>query len=240
MRGAPRELGEERPGRLVAQLGVVASGELAEARGVVSEPLPQRGGRRELLLPAVEPQRFLLDASRPQPVDEDAVAVAVRRLLVCTLDPDPLPLPAGAVGRQELGPRATERRSSRARRRWSSSSSARRRRESFSRAAPIVTRELLAAEVVVVDAALVAPPSAEQPAAARLVRLRVDRGAGVRAGISPHPAPRTPGRGRLRPVGTVHMLVERRCSVSGRTAEGAAGRQDVVGDRVSVAFAAKS
>src|SRR3954447_26227746 len=82
-RPAPRSPPQLREPRAVAaQLLEVATAELFEAVRVVAEPPPQAGARGELLLPPVEPGTFAGDPARPEPIDQDAVAVRVVRRLI--------------------------------------------------------------------------------------------------------------------------------------------------------------
>ena len=101
--GALRELTEEGSRRVGPQLGVVSARELAKPIGLVSEPAAQGGAGREVLRPEIESQRLLLHAAGPQPIDEHAVAVVPRRLLVRTLDPDH---PVNALRRRVIRGRA--------------------------------------------------------------------------------------------------------------------------------------
>src|SRR6185437_6732135 len=81
------ELVHERRRRLAAQLLGVALRELLPARLVVPEPAAELVARRDLLHPAVDLERLLAHAPRPEPVHEHPVAVAGRRLLVRPLHP---------------------------------------------------------------------------------------------------------------------------------------------------------
>src|SRR4051812_10736450 len=74
-RSAP-ESGEA--GTLTAELFDVVPTELLEASRVMPEPLPERPARGQFLLPAVELGVFARDATRPQPVDQHAIAVRWR------------------------------------------------------------------------------------------------------------------------------------------------------------------
>src|SRR5581483_1658549 len=65
-RSAP-ELRELRP--RVPKLADVAATELGETVRLVSEPFPELGARRQLLLPLVELRLLLRDAARPEPID---------------------------------------------------------------------------------------------------------------------------------------------------------------------------
>ena len=73
---------------LRAQLLQVAAAELLEAARLMPEPLPQPGAGRQLLLPFVETGPLPGDATRPEPVDQDAMAVRRRRGLVGPLHAD--------------------------------------------------------------------------------------------------------------------------------------------------------
>lgn len=63
--------------RWSGELGEIAGGELGELGGVVPVPPTQLGARRNVRGPLVERRRLLGDASRPEAVDEDAVAAGV-------------------------------------------------------------------------------------------------------------------------------------------------------------------
>lgn len=82
--------GDERPQLLrrgvVIQLGAVLRSEFREPLGIVPEPLAQIVARPDLPQPQVHGSVRLGDASRPQPIDENPVAVAGIRSLVHALD----------------------------------------------------------------------------------------------------------------------------------------------------------
>ena len=63
----------------------VAAPELLVASGIVPEPLPQRRARRQVLRPLVELRPLARDASRPESIDQDAVAVGRRGRIVRAL-----------------------------------------------------------------------------------------------------------------------------------------------------------
>src|SRR5262252_1238710 len=64
--------------RLLLQLLQIAAAELVPACRVVSEPFPKRCTRGKLFHPFIDCRVRLLDAARPQPVDQHALAVAGR------------------------------------------------------------------------------------------------------------------------------------------------------------------
>jgi hypothetical protein len=59
----------------VAQLRAIASAKFLLALGLVTEPVPQLGARRDVLHPHIDRGIRFFDAARPQPVDQDAGAV---------------------------------------------------------------------------------------------------------------------------------------------------------------------
>src|SRR6516164_7976768 len=73
---------------LLDQFREVAPTKLRPALGPVSEPTPQLGARRNVPEPAVNRRVGLLDAARPQPIDQDARAVAEIGPLVSRLQFD--------------------------------------------------------------------------------------------------------------------------------------------------------
>ena len=74
--------------RVWAQFGRIALVKRLPARGVVTEPLAQLGAGRELLGPLIHGQTLLLDAPRPQAVNQYPRTVVVGWRVVGTLDPD--------------------------------------------------------------------------------------------------------------------------------------------------------
>src|SRR2546430_16178177 len=88
-----------------AQLGAIAPGELEPARGVVVEPLAQRGAWSELGQPGIESRALPADAARPEPIDQRPKAVRGIRLVIDTLDLDVLCAPEPGC-RPELVQRA--------------------------------------------------------------------------------------------------------------------------------------
>src|SRR6516164_2296758 len=78
---------------LLDQFREVAPTKLRPALGPVSEPTPQLGARRDVPEPAVNRRVGLLDAARPQPIDQDASAVAEIGPLVSPLQFDFAGLP---------------------------------------------------------------------------------------------------------------------------------------------------
>jgi len=85
-RALPRPASQGRePGALFAELLDVASTELIEPFRLMCEPLPQLRAGGKLLLPVVELGPVTRDATRPQPVDQDAVTVRRLRRVVCAL-----------------------------------------------------------------------------------------------------------------------------------------------------------
>src|SRR2546430_813055 len=92
-------------GCLGAQLGAIAPGELEPARGVVVEPLAQRGAWSELGQPGIESRALPADAARPEPIDQRPKAVRGIRLVIDTLDLDVLCAPEPGC-RPELVQRA--------------------------------------------------------------------------------------------------------------------------------------
>src|SRR5439155_2196433 len=87
-RGQGAEPAERGPLRGAGQLTEVALPEFAELGRVVAVPGAQFGGRRDVLGPVVQPERVLAQAARPDPVDEYAGAVGIRRLVVDAAHPD--------------------------------------------------------------------------------------------------------------------------------------------------------
>src|SRR6476620_6004790 len=87
-RGQGAEPAERGPLRGAGQLTEVALPEFAELGRVMAVPRAQLGGRRDVLGPVVQPERVLAQAARPDPVDEHAGAVRVRRLVVDAAEPD--------------------------------------------------------------------------------------------------------------------------------------------------------
>src|SRR6478672_11039513 len=79
---------ERGPLRGASQLAEVTLAEFAELGRVVPVPGTQLGGRRDVLGPVVQLERVLAQAARPDPVDEHAGAVRVRRLVVDAAEPD--------------------------------------------------------------------------------------------------------------------------------------------------------
>lgn len=73
---------------IVIQFVLIASPEFAPALGVVPEPVAKFIARRYLLEPAVEAQRFLLDASRPKPVDQEMDMPVIACVLIDALNID--------------------------------------------------------------------------------------------------------------------------------------------------------
>ena len=73
------------PLALVAELGAIAASELLEAVRIVPVPLSQLRARSELAHPLVDGGPLARDASGPDAVDEDPVAVAVGRWFVDAL-----------------------------------------------------------------------------------------------------------------------------------------------------------
>src|SRR5512133_2142549 len=63
--------------RVWAQFGRIALAKLLPARGVMTEPLAQRGAGRKRLGPLIHGQTLLLDASRPQAVNQYTRTVVV-------------------------------------------------------------------------------------------------------------------------------------------------------------------
>src|SRR5262249_36088990 len=72
--------------RVRAQLGAVARAELRVALRIVREPLAQRRARRDVARPGIERRLALAETARPEPVDQHAVAVAGRRVVVDAFD----------------------------------------------------------------------------------------------------------------------------------------------------------
>src|SRR5262249_4425245 len=77
----------ERVGML-AQLFEITAPEFLPALRIVAEPFSQYAARRDILHPLVDRGVRLLDAPRPQPVDQYALAVARRRHLIGALQLD--------------------------------------------------------------------------------------------------------------------------------------------------------
>src|SRR5262249_4726644 len=91
---------ERRPALLAPELAPVALAELGEALRVVREPAAERVARCELTKPLVEPGVVFPEPARPEPIDEDAVAVSASRRVVGTLQLDhQAALPACPWGR---------------------------------------------------------------------------------------------------------------------------------------------
>ncbi len=74
--------------RLAPKLPGLTPLELLPAPGVVIEPLPELGRGSDVTLPFVDREFRLRDASRPDPIDEDAVSIVPRRRLVGPPHPD--------------------------------------------------------------------------------------------------------------------------------------------------------
>ena len=70
----------------VPQLGAISLPELVPLFGIMSEPFPKLGARRDVLQPDVDPGLFFCKAARPEPVDEDPRAVAPLRGFVNALE----------------------------------------------------------------------------------------------------------------------------------------------------------
>ena len=88
-RAFPRPASERRElGTLTAELLDVAPTELLKASRVMPEPLPELRARGQFLLPAIEPGLFARDATRPQPVDQHAIAVRWKCGLIRALQAD--------------------------------------------------------------------------------------------------------------------------------------------------------
>jgi len=86
--GPGAELAERGPLRAAGQLAEIALPELVELSRVMAVPFPQVSRWRDVLGPVVQPERVVAQAARPDPVDEHAGAVRVRRLIVDAADPD--------------------------------------------------------------------------------------------------------------------------------------------------------
>src|SRR5438034_4398166 len=87
-RGQGTEPAERGPLGGAGQLTEVALTEFAEPGQVMAVPGAQLGGRRDVLGPVVQPERVLAQAARPDPVDEHAGAVRVRRPVIDAAEPD--------------------------------------------------------------------------------------------------------------------------------------------------------
>ena len=87
-RRAPRKVIQPFASSRSPQLPAIAVDEPFPPARVVAEPAAEVAARRQLPRPNVERERLLLDTARPEPVDQDPVAVAPRRRLVGALDLD--------------------------------------------------------------------------------------------------------------------------------------------------------
>jgi len=62
---------------VLGELLGVAPLKLGPLVGIVGEPLAERGARRHVLVPVVQPQVDLANAAGPEPLDQDADAVGL-------------------------------------------------------------------------------------------------------------------------------------------------------------------
>ena len=83
--------------------------EFRPSGGIVSEPFSQLGAWRQFLRPIINCRIGLLHSARPQPINQDPRAVAVRRILLGTLQLDVLPGNFGAHARRSLLPCPSQR-----------------------------------------------------------------------------------------------------------------------------------
>ena len=83
--------------RLGVEFGRVARAERVPACDVLAVPFAERDARRDSAQPHVDRGFFLLDPARPQPVDQDAVAIARGRRLVYAFDLDQDAVPFAVV-----------------------------------------------------------------------------------------------------------------------------------------------
>ncbi len=83
--------------RFGVEFGGVVRAERVPACDVLAVPLAERGARRDFAQPRVDRGFFLFDPARPQPVDQDAVAIAGGRRLVDAFDLDQDAVPFAVV-----------------------------------------------------------------------------------------------------------------------------------------------
>ena len=97
-RAVPGLFPQERHGiGLLVQLSGIAPAEFGPPRRVVAEPAAQLWTRRHVLEPEINGSSGLLDAPRPDPIDQHAKAVVRCRGLVDALDADHDQPPFGAA-----------------------------------------------------------------------------------------------------------------------------------------------
>src|SRR3546814_10076627 len=68
------------------QLGLVAVTKMRPVFSLVAKPFSQGGAGGQIFAPLIVGQIFFADATRPQAIDQDPVAVGTVRLFVCPLD----------------------------------------------------------------------------------------------------------------------------------------------------------
>src|SRR5581483_7297133 len=71
--------------RISVELFAVAADELAPPLGLMFEPAAQGHAGGDVLQPQVDGGVRLVQATRPEAIDEDAHAIVLRRRFVCTL-----------------------------------------------------------------------------------------------------------------------------------------------------------
>jgi hypothetical protein len=71
---------------MLLQLAEVATAEFSPFRWIVLEPLPELGARRDVLEPIVNVEIFLLDATRPESLDQKPCSLILTPYLVCSLN----------------------------------------------------------------------------------------------------------------------------------------------------------
>src|SRR5690606_20399981 len=74
--------------RVAGELPSIALDETVPTRGIVAEPSPELGARRHLAAPLVDRRRFTAEATRPETIDQHAIAVVGSRVVVHAPQPD--------------------------------------------------------------------------------------------------------------------------------------------------------
>src|SRR5690606_13964507 len=81
------------------ELTSIAGAELFPARGLMAVPPAQLVAGGNVPTPLIDRDGLAADAARPEPIDEDALAVVPRRRVICATYPDPIAHALSVAGR---------------------------------------------------------------------------------------------------------------------------------------------